>query len=135
MPLIVYFSSSSENTHRFVEKLGCPSLRLPLTRTQPAPQVEEPYVLITPTYGFGLGPGIVPQPVIKFLNEPANREHMVGVIGAGNTNFGKSYGLAGDVVAHKCGRPLLYKFELLGTPDDVEKVRDGMEQLWLKQAS
>jgi len=32
-PLLVYFSSTSENTHRFVGKLGFPTARIPLRRT------------------------------------------------------------------------------------------------------
>lgn len=51
-PLIVYFSSVSENTHRFVEKLGLRSVRIPLTGAAGDFGVDEPYVLICrPTGG------------------------------------------------------------------------------------
>jgi protein involved in ribonucleotide reduction len=52
------------------------------------------------------------------------------VIAAGNTNFGVDYCLAGKVIATKCQVPVLYRFELLGTPDDVTAVQNGMEQFW-----
>ena len=45
MGLIVYYSSRSENTHRFLLKLGRRLLRLPLGAEDDVPQVSEPYVL------------------------------------------------------------------------------------------
>ena len=47
--LVVYFSSATENTKRFVEKVGLPSRRIPLHRTSEELIVDEPYVLICPT--------------------------------------------------------------------------------------
>ena len=47
---LVYFSSVSENTHRFVEKLELPAIRIPLHGPI---EVDEPYVLVLPTYGGG----------------------------------------------------------------------------------
>ncbi len=34
MSLIVYFSSRSENTHRFVQRLGLPAVRIPLNERE-----------------------------------------------------------------------------------------------------
>ncbi|MCB0947812.1 MAG: class Ib ribonucleoside-diphosphate reductase assembly flavoprotein NrdI, partial [Mycobacterium sp.] len=51
---VVYFSSVSENTHRFVQKLGLPAIRIPLHGRI---EVAEPYVLILPTYGGGRANG------------------------------------------------------------------------------
>ncbi|MEH0110628.1 class Ib ribonucleoside-diphosphate reductase assembly flavoprotein NrdI [Tersicoccus sp. MR15.9] len=126
---IVYFSSVSANTHRFVTKLGLPADRLPLHTRQDTVLATEPYVLITPTYGDGQGSGAVPKQVIKFLNVPGNRALIAGVIGTGNTNFGQTYCLAGAVVAAKCRTQLLHRVELMGTVDDVDRVREGMESL------
>ena len=118
-PLIVYFSSISGNTHKFVEKIRARRLRLPL-RT----------VLIVPTYGKPEGAGNVPPQVVKFLNVEQNRHHILGVIGSGNTNFGPLFGIAADIVAKKCDVPVLFKFELMGTDSDVEKVNEGLEAFW-----
>ena len=41
------------------------------------------------------------------------------VIAAGNTNFGEEFCLAGDIVSRKCRVPYLYRFELMGTAEDV----------------
>lgn len=130
---IVYFSSVSGNTHRFVQKLGLPAQRIPLTRVEAPLEITKPYVLILPTYGGGPETKAVPKQVIKFLNDEHNRSLLRGVIVAGNTNFGEAYGIAGDVIAAKCRVPLLYKFELFGTPEDVTRVKEGLEQFWKQQ--
>lgn len=65
MGSLVYFSSVSENTHRFVEKLELPAIRIPL---RDRIQVDEPYVLVlrptaadTPT-GPTQTPGVTSPP-------------------------------------------------------------------------
>jgi protein involved in ribonucleotide reduction len=129
-PLIVYFSSVSENTHRFVEKLGLRARRIPLIDRDGSFTVDEPYVLICPTYGGGKASGeaggFVPKQVIKFLNDKANRSLIRAVIAAGNTNFGEEFCYAGDVISRKCRVPYLYRFELMGDSEDVERVRTGL---------
>lgn len=130
---IVYFSSVSGNTHRFIEKLGRPAARIPLHARDEPLQVSEPYVLVVPTYGGGDNKGAVPKQVIKFLNDERNRSLIRGVIGAGNTNFGAGYCLAGDIIAQKCKVPHMFRFEVFGTPDDVRIVHDGLESFWKQQ--
>ena len=120
---VVYFSTQSGNTRRFVEKLDVPAQRIPRSRNDAPLRVTRPYVLILPTYGDGDPRTAVPGPVIRFLNDPRNRALIQGVVAGGNTNFGAAFGLAGRVVAHKCEVPLLHRFELMGTPEDVAKVR------------
>ncbi|MDU0328087.1 class Ib ribonucleoside-diphosphate reductase assembly flavoprotein NrdI [Microbacterium sp. KSW2-21] len=133
-PLLVYFSSVSGNTARFIEKLGKRAARIPLRPTDPPLHVDEPFVLVTPTYGGGAGRGVekgaVPKQVIRFLNEERNRRNIRGVISAGNTNFGDAFCLAGDIIARKCAVPHLYRLEVFGTPDDVERVTEGLERWW-----
>ena len=124
MANLIYFSSASGNTHRFVEKLGLPAQRIPLRSAEDPLVADEPFVLILPTYGGGPHTKAVPKQVIKFLNDERNRKLIRGVIAAGNTNFGDAYGIAGDIVAQKCRVPHLYRFELFGTPEDVENVRN-----------
>ncbi len=130
---LVYFSSVSGNTHRFIQKLGLPAQRIPLYATEDPLVVDEPFVLIVPTYGGGPETRAVPKQVIRFLNDERNRKHLRGVIAAGNTNFGEAYGIAGDIIARKCQVPHLYRFELFGTPDDVTAVQNGLEHFWKQQ--
>ena len=127
---IVYFSSTSENTHRFVQKLTCVSHRIPLN-LQEHMVVDSEYILICPTYsGGGKNThghvdtrGAVPKQVIHFLNDEHNRKLCRAVIGTGNTNFGDSFALAGPIIAAKIGVPLAYQFELSGTQEDVARVQ------------
>ena len=135
MGSLVYFSSVSENTHRFVQRLGLPARRIPVRPADDPLEVDEPYVLVVPTYGGGNEGGAVPRQVVKFLNHARNRSLIRGVIAAGNTNFGTAYCLAGSIISAKCEVPYLYGFEILGTPQDVTRVREGLDQFWLRQRS
>ena len=139
MGSLVYFSSVSENTHRFVQRLDLPALgmdvrRIPLRPTEEFLRVDEPYVLMVPTYGGGNEGGAVPRQVVKFLNDAHNRSLIRGVIAAGNTNFGEAYCIAGDIISSKCQVPYLYAFELLGTAEDAVRVRDGLGRFWQRQS-
>lgn len=129
---IVYFSSTTRNTRRFVDKLGLPAVQIPLHRGTEPFVVEQPYVLICPTYGGGASitgdlSRPVPKQVIRFLNDERNRRLIRGVIASGNLNFGEDFGRAGDVIAAKCDVPYLYRFELMGTAEDVAVVREGLQ--------
>ena len=136
-PLLVYFSSVSQNTARFIEKLGLRAERIPLFASEPMLLVDEPFVLVTPTYGGGQGRdeerGAVPKQVIRFLNVEQNRTLIRGVIAAGNTNFGDAFCAAGDIISRKCHVPHLYRLELFGTSEDVTRVSEGLERWWKLQ--
>jgi protein involved in ribonucleotide reduction len=129
---LIYFSSASENTSRFVRKLGREVARIPLYAKDAPLLATRPFVLVVPTYGGTGGEGSVPKQVIRFLNNPQNRELLRGVIGAGNTNFGDNYCMAGDIIAAKCHVPHLYRFELMGTPEDVTRVNQGLDTFWTR---
>ena len=127
--LLVYFSANSEYTHRFVAKLHHPAVRLPPFTKAASLRVVEAFFVVTPTYGAGRYRGAVPKQVIKFLNVEENRRHLLGVIGAGNTNFGEDFCRAAFKVAEKCQVPLMYRVELLGTQEDVDAVNQGLDKL------
>lgn len=131
--MIVYFSSVSEFTAKFVQKLDVPASRIPLNSKEAESfVVDEDFVLITPTYGAG-GKGFIPKQVIKFLNIKQNRDRLKGVIGSGNINFNEDYCKAADRISMKCEVPVLYRFELDGTKEDVEIVSEGLDKFWQSQ--
>lgn len=133
---IVYFSNYSGNTKRFVEKLDASSTRIPIKWDESDPLVvDADYVLFVPTYGGGNEGYSVPRQVVKFLNIAENRQHLLGVVGLGNTNFGSHYCRAAEIVAAKTGVPLLYRVEIMGTADDVIEVMERMETLWQNLAT
>lgn len=128
--MLVYFSSVTENTSRFVEKLDVPAVRIPLKASEAAEfTVDEDFVLVTPTYADGR----VPPQVVKFLNLEQNRMRCKGVIGSGNRNFFEDFAKAGNIISAKLQVPLLYQFELAGTPEDIVKTQQGLVQFWQKQ--
>jgi protein involved in ribonucleotide reduction len=132
---VVYFSSVSENTKRFVDKLEAQAVRIPIRSEEAAEFVHDrDSVLVLPTYGGGNDNSTVPKQVIKFLNNPENRKHIKAVIAGGNTNFGSHFGKAGDIVADKLGVPVLYRFEITGTPEDVVEVKERLAQFWQIQS-
>lgn len=132
--LIVYFSGVTGYTHRLVGKLADEAVRIPLT-TKAHIEVHEPYVLFCPTYGGGKEGRArhVPIQVIKFLNDPENRRWIRGVVGTGNKNFGLDYCAAADVVATKCQVPVLDRVELFGTDEDVARIKERLEQFYVRQ--
>lgn len=132
---LVYFSSASGNTARFVSRLGLEALRIPIRPDDPMPMPTGPYVLMLPTYADGMGRGAVAKPVIRFLNDPDRRALLRGVIAGGNRNFGATYACAGDVISAKCGVPVLYRFELAGTETDVARVQGGLAKFWGTECS
>ena len=127
---LVYFSSASGNTARFVARLGLQADRIPVSPADTMPEPAAPFVLICPTYADGEGRGAVPKQVIHFLNDPSRRELLRGVIAAGNRNFGTTFALAGKVISEKCNVPLLYRFELAGTETDIARVLAGLDKFW-----
>ncbi|WP_371246830.1 class Ib ribonucleoside-diphosphate reductase assembly flavoprotein NrdI [Mycoplasmopsis agassizii] len=132
--LVVYFSSISNNTHRFIQKLGIDNKRIPTELTDAPLIVDQDYVLITPTYAGGgeFKNGAVPKQVINFLNNPQNRSFCKAVIASGNTNFGDTFALAGPIISKKLNIPLLYQFELLGTADDTAQISKILNDFWIK---
>ena len=127
---LVFFSSTSENTARFIEKLELPALRLPLkTSDAGLVRVTEDYVLVTPTYGAG-SKGFVPKQVISFLNQEDNRVRCKGIIGSGNRNFFEDYCKAATICSDKLQVPILYTFELAGTDEDITITREGLSIFW-----
>jgi protein involved in ribonucleotide reduction len=132
---IVYFSNVSNNTHRFMEKLGLPAQRIPVRWDGEEPfMAYREYVLFLPTYGGGNDEHTVPKQVKSFLNIKTNRDLLRGVVGLGNTNFGDHFCGAAEMISAKTGVPLLYRVEIMGTPYDVEQVNERLKQLWITTA-
>lgn len=131
--MIVYFSNVSNFTHRFVEKLEVPASRIPIKAEEAGTfTISEPCTLILPTYGAN-GRDFVPRQVIRFLNQEQNRTLIDSVIGSGNVNFLEDYCRGAEIVAEKLQVPLLYRFELAGTQDDVDNVRKGLDKWAIRQ--
>jgi protein involved in ribonucleotide reduction len=128
---IVYFSNHSGNTKRFVEKLDDnDAIRIPIDWDSGGITVNQPYVLLVPTYGGGEGRAAIPRQVRSFLNIKENRKLLKGVVGFGNTNFGEHFCKAADLISAKTGVPVIARVEIFGTQDDVNKVKERLTLLY-----
>lgn len=119
-----YYSSASNLTGRFAERLAGQTGREVSNLADAAVRhrdVHGPWVLLTPSYKAGNAEELtLPAPVRAFLRSPENRRRLVGIIGAGNRNFGEFYQAAARELSAISGRPVLFEFELSGTPEDVD---------------
>lgn len=126
-PLIVYWSSSTLNTHRFVQRLGGENYRIP--NQAPFEIMTRPFVLFCPTYADGNGRGAVPKPVLRFLAIEENRALMKAIVGGGNRNFGTTFILGAKMISQKCQIPIIGAFELSGTDSEAALIRAAISNL------
>jgi protein involved in ribonucleotide reduction len=126
----VYYSSKSGNTAKLMQHAGLHGMRIPSQPDAPMPPINEPFVLVTPSFGDSTGKGAVPKPVIRFLNAPERRQWLRAVVACGDRNFGSSFAQAGDVIAHKCQVPLLHRVEMSGLSSDWARLQ-AIDQVFL----
>lgn len=128
---LVYFSSSSENTHRFVEKLGLPAIRIPIAGARSKLLMEQPYILIVPSYGGGSAVGAVP--IRDPLSTFRKTVHTCAASSPPGTPTSAQRTASPATSSPKMPCAFLYRFELLGTAQDVENVRQGVTAFWQRQ--
>ncbi|MFI2754152.1 class Ib ribonucleoside-diphosphate reductase assembly flavoprotein NrdI [Cellulomonas sp. P22] len=126
---LYYYSSASGLVRAFAERLDRPVFNL-AEREHRLSEVDGPWVLLTPSYKTGNDSNdTIPEAVRRFLRSDVNRRRLVGVMGSGNRNFGRHYQMAAREIARRSGRPMLFEFELSGTPWDVDEGRRILEDL------
>jgi protein involved in ribonucleotide reduction len=114
-----------------VEKLNDNNaIRIPIDWGSGGITVDQPYVLLVPTYGGGEGRAAIPRQVRSFLNIKENRKLLRGVVGFGNTNFGEHFCKAADLISAKTGVPVIARVEIFGTDDDLNKVKERLTLLY-----
>lgn len=113
--MIILYTSMTGNVGRFCEKVtrqtGWDTLDF-----RHIERIDQPYILITYTTGFGE----VPPETTAFLNAHKHNKWLQGVAVSGNRNWGDNFGKAGDILSKKYNVPLLLKFELSGTNNNVQ---------------
>ena len=118
---VVYLSVVG-NTRRFVDKLGVDALELDDLTVYT--EMDEPFILITPTYEIE-----ATDLNNDFLETGDNVKYCKGVIGAGNLNFESLYCFTAKDLEEDYGIPLLYTFEFMGSPKDVDEVKRILTEL------
>ncbi|WP_042159452.1 class Ib ribonucleoside-diphosphate reductase assembly flavoprotein NrdI [Paenibacillus gorillae] len=107
--MLVVYDSRTGNVKRFINKLNMRAVPI-----EEQSEVDEPFVLITYTTGFGQ----VPERVMSFLKQ--NSDHLCGVSASGNRNWGNGFAKSADTISEMFGVPVVSKFELSGTNQDME---------------
>ena len=107
--MLIVYDSFTGNVKRFVDQLNMRCIKLTDNLT-----INEPYILVTYTFGFGQPP----ESTMKFLSN--NYQYLRGVASSGNKNWGAYFGKASDIIADKYNVPSIMKFELSGTSKDRE---------------
>ena len=116
--MLVVYASKTGNVKRFVGKTGLDSLQISKELI-----INEKYVLVTYTTGFGA----VPEEVSAFLKK--NSKSLVGVVASGNRNWGDMFGASADEISKQYGVPVLMKFEMSGTNKELDLFREIMSRL------
>ena len=119
--LIVYLTLTG-NTRRFVKKLEMDSFEI--DSMNPFVQVDQPFVLVVPTYDIE-----ATECINDFIEHENNLEHLKGVIGGGNLNFGDLFVFTAKDLSKEYDSELLYSFEYSGTDVDVQNIKDIIEKL------
>lgn len=113
--MLVIYDTRTNNVKRFTQKLDANSIQV-----YEGMKVNEPYVLITYTDGFGN----VPKSTLTFLE--ANHSFLRAVASSGNRNWGSNFAKSADIIAEKFNVPIILKFELSGTPEDVQMLKERL---------
>lgn len=116
--MVIVFDSKTGNVRRFVDKLGLPTIQL-----SPNLVVSEPFILITYTTGFGN----VPSTTAEFLK--SNHINLRGVAASGNKNWGQFFARSADNISSTYGVPILHKFEMSGMPEDVDILKERVQNI------
>lgn len=123
-PIIYYWSSNSGGTKRVADNLK--------TTTQPIHEIEtvdHPFVIMTPSFDQPRG-GFTPKPVEKFLEQ--HGQWLIGVIGAGNLNFGEHYCQAAKDISAQYKVPVLHRIDIMGNEHDYQVIDSGIATHWQK---
>lgn len=118
--MLIIYDSLTGNVERFVKKL---KINNQILKIKDGLIISEPYILVTYTIGFGQ----VPESTAKFLVD--NHKYLIGVASSGNKNWGSFFGNAANIISDKFNVPLILKFELSGTDNDVITFIQEVEKL------
>ncbi|WP_046213271.1 class Ib ribonucleoside-diphosphate reductase assembly flavoprotein NrdI [Paenibacillus wulumuqiensis] len=119
--MLIAYDSKTGNVKRFIGKLKNSSVQA--VQIDEALQLNEPFVLVTYTTGFGQ----VPEKVTHFLEN--NHGRLLGVAASGNRNWGENFGKSADLISERYGVPVVYKFELSGTTGDAQRFVQEVEKI------
>ena len=116
--MVILYDSLTGNVARFISKLPFEATKISSDMV-----VEEEFILITFTTGLGK----ISDVTREFLQ--SNHPLLKGVASSGNKNFGTYFAIAADEIAKMYNVPIISKFELAGTPTDVDIFLKGLNEI------
>jgi protein involved in ribonucleotide reduction len=125
--LIVYLSLSG-NVRSFVNRIGMNNVEI--NYSNPLTEVNEDYILITPTYDDE-----ITDIVSDFIDYKNNMSHLVGFVGSGNLNFNEGYCFNAKNLSKKYNKPLIFTFEFSGTDNDVMELKKEVYRVGITRAT
>lgn len=122
--MLIAYLSLTGNIHKFIEDAGIEkSVRIDYSN--PCSEVNEDYILIMPSYNDD-----ITRKVSQFIDYKNNLEHLVAVVGSGNTNFGEDgYCFNAVEISQKYDKPLIFKFEFSGNENDIMNFKKEVEKV------
>ncbi|MGY3750397.1 class Ib ribonucleoside-diphosphate reductase assembly flavoprotein NrdI [Vagococcus acidifermentans] len=118
---LVYFTLTGQ-TRRFIKKLSLPAYEI--DANNPFHAMDEDFILVVPTYDED-----VTEVVNDFIEYKDNQQHMQGVAGGGNRNFGDLFIYTAKDIARDYDVPLVFAFEFNGTEEDVENFKKVVSEI------
>jgi len=112
---LVYHSATGV-TKRIAESLG----GIPLSE-----YTGGSYVLLFPSYGSPRTGGYIPGAVRNFLAD--HGDGLIAVAGVGNLTFGSDFCLGARLLANEYEVPLVAKFDMVPTGDQLSRLQEAME--------
>ena len=89
--------------------------------------MQHPFIILCPSFDQPRG-GFTPKPVEKFLEQHGH--WLVGVLGAGNLNFGEHFCQAAKDISAQHNVPVLHRIDIMGNENDYEVIDRGVKQHW-----
>ncbi|AEO93352.1 flavodoxin [Bacillus phage G] len=116
--MLIAYDSKTGNVQRFINKLDMNAIRIEEDLI-----LSEPFILVTYTTNFGQ----VPKKTASFLKN--NHTNLIGVASSGNKNWGDNFCKSAVKISDMYRIPIVLKFELSGTNNDVQKFKDEVAKI------
>lgn len=123
--MVIYYDSMTGNVERFVNKLRQNS-NYTYIKIDNETKINEECHLITFTTGIGK---VSYKTKIFFKNNIDKINLIKSVSSSGNMNWGPNFGLAADIISKKFNIPILIKFELSGTNNDINNFLNKIREI------
>jgi protein involved in ribonucleotide reduction len=116
--LLIVYDSFTGNVERFIKKTEMRSIKI-----YKGLIIDEPFVMVTYTTRMGE----IPNKTRDFLFD--NYLFLKGIASSGNRNWGTNFAKAADIISEQYKVPIILKFELSGTEQDLNTFKERLREL------